>query len=123
MDIVRLNGTQEFSVVGKICDRCNRRAYNDSDFGEFHEFVRIRINVGYGAKAFRDGDLMECDLCEKCAKALLGPYLRTIATFESRCQAIAAQTQLADGEASSGKIIWSLLDDLSASNSGESEPQ
>lgn len=117
MEIIRLNSAKEFLVVGKICDRCNTRAYDDSDCGEFQEFIQIQINVGYGAKAFRDGDFLQCDLCEKCAKTLLGPYLRTIATFETRAQALCAQTQLADEEIG-GKVIWSLLDCLNFPNSG-----
>ena len=118
MDIVRPDGNQQLPVVGKICDRCKMRAYDDSDFGEFQEFVRIQINVGYGAKAFRDGDLLQCDLCEKCAKALLGPYLRTIASFEERTRALCLQTQIAYGD-TPGKTIWNALDYLNLLNSGE----
>lgn len=118
MDIVRPGSNHQFPVVGKICDRCNRRVYDDSDFGEFQEFVRILINVGYGAKAFRDGDLLQCDLCEKCAKTLLGPYLRTIATFETRSQALDMQTQLGDAH-EGGKVIFNALDFLNVqSNDG-----
>ena len=54
---------------------------------------------------------------------LLGPYLRTIATFEERKQALSEQTQLGQS-ALSGKVIWSLFEQLNAGGSvGRKSPR
>ncbi len=90
MDVVRFCSNEAISVVGKICDRCGLRASAAEDFWEFQEFVRIQIDVGYGTKVFDDGDLLRSDLCQTCAKTLLGPYLRVIATFDDRIRALRA---------------------------------
>ena len=112
MEVIRFKEYSDFQVVGKICDRCGLRVSAADNFWEFQEFISVKIDVGYGAKVFRDGDLLQCDLCESCTSNLLAPYLRTVSTFEERQRALSMKFQ-ADvqhpGEGP-GRTIWSLLD-------------
>lgn len=56
------------------CDRCGRLAQVGDD-PEFHEFTSIGYTAGYGT-IFGDGNLVEIDLCQRCLKDTLGPWLR-----------------------------------------------
>ena len=47
---------------------------NDIDC-EFHEFTSIEYEAGYGS-IFGDRNKVEIDLCQRCMKELLGPWLR-----------------------------------------------
>lgn len=109
MEIVRSYGSQDFPVVGRICDRCGLRVSAREDFWEFQEFVQISIDVGYATKVFRDGDLMKCDLCQRCTHSILGQYLRTIATFAERNQNL--EKAIANQDRRSGRVVWSILGD------------
>lgn len=88
MDVIRVGCNDTCTVIGKICDKCGRRASVFTDCGELQEFVRVNIEVGYGTTAFDDGDLLQADLCQTCTKALLGPYLRVVSTFDERIRAL-----------------------------------
>lgn len=80
MDIVRWNQS-ELKVVGKRCDKCGRdwRSYRSLDQElELAEFTRIKVNAGYNALHFVDGDYLLADLCQCCTSALLGSVLRRV---------------------------------------------
>lgn len=62
------------------CDSCNLVALKSSGQYEFQEFISIRISGGYGS-IFGDCTIWECDLCQNCAKKILGRYLRKVADF------------------------------------------
>ena len=69
---------EQLTIVALTCDRCDVHcsAVSDQVF-EYQEFVHIFISGGYGS-IFGDGANLECDLCQRCAKELFGPYLRNI---------------------------------------------
>lgn len=58
------------------CDKCGRSAKLESGDFEFHEFTSITRTCGYGSGQ-DDGSTYETDLCQYCAKELLGNYWRT----------------------------------------------
>ena len=62
-------------IISMTCDRCNFKKTKEGNLMGFQEFVSIRFNCGYGS-VFNDGDTMLCELCDSCAKNLLGKYLR-----------------------------------------------
>jgi hypothetical protein len=65
---------REVTVDTKIvCDRCGAEEYLN-DYGQ--EYLRWKNNVGYFGREFEDLTTLELDLCEKCVKELLGPYIR-----------------------------------------------
>jgi hypothetical protein len=57
------------------CDRCGVEAQHDLDEG-FNNFVQIDFVSGWGSE-LGDGTHVEVDLCHRCLKEALGPYLRT----------------------------------------------
>lgn len=58
------------------CDRCGARVHADAVL-EAQEWIRIRIDGGFSS-IFGDGAQLACDLCQKCAKTVLGPFLKPI---------------------------------------------
>ena len=58
-----------------ICDRCGRRAENESDSFEFGEYLSLDHTGGYGS-IIGDGTRLELDLCQHCVKELLHPFAR-----------------------------------------------
>lgn len=58
-----------------ICDRCGRRAENESDSFEFEEFLSVNYLGGYGS-IIGDGTRLQLDLCPHCVKELLSPFAR-----------------------------------------------
>ena len=58
-----------------ICDRCGRRAENDSENFEFQEFLSID-NIGGYRSVIGDGKRLQLDLCQHCLKELLLPFAR-----------------------------------------------
>lgn len=94
MEIVRWENSQ-MQIVGLRCDLCNRdwRGYKglDQEF-EVLEFTRIKVNAGYGARHFVDGDRLVSDLCQCCTSALLGRVLRRVGNeFERQPTAAEAE--------------------------------
>jgi antitoxin CcdA len=61
-------------IFAITCDRCGDRY--DSDDVEFNEFLTIDRVVGYGS-IFGDGKHIRLDLCQRCTKTLLGPWIQS----------------------------------------------
>lgn len=59
-------------ISAKSCDRCH--FYAEKDDPEFHEFLSINRQAGFGS-VFGDGNRLKLDLCQHCVKALLNPWL------------------------------------------------
>lgn len=59
-------------VSAKSCDRCHYHA--EKDDSEFHEFLSIDRQASFGS-IFGDGNRLKLDLCQRCVKALLNPWL------------------------------------------------
>lgn len=66
---------QSFMVSAKSCDRCKRHA--DADDAEFHEFLTIDRQAGYGS-VFGDGQQLKLDLCQHCVKTVLGDWMKIL---------------------------------------------
>lgn len=62
------------AVSAKICDKCGKRV-PENDFGEWQEFFHWRNKCGYYS-VWGDGNLVEIDLCQKCAYELLRSVAR-----------------------------------------------
>ncbi|EEV6510698.1 hypothetical protein ABLU61_24225 [Klebsiella sp. GG_Kp153] len=60
-------------IFAITCDRCGYRY--DSDDVEFREFLVIDRVVGYGS-VFGDGNHIRMDLCQHCAKKILGTWIQ-----------------------------------------------
>ena len=65
---------KEKVVTTKICDKCGLEATYD-DVVEWQEFYHIRFTGGYGS-VFGDESRIECDLCQKCLKGMIGDICR-----------------------------------------------
>lgn len=79
MKIVRVEADGSADVVGMRCDRCGldvRANRSLREQFELQEFLIIDFTVGYGGKAFFDGDKCRCDLCQYCVSTLIGRFLR-----------------------------------------------
>lgn len=63
---------------GVVCDRCQTTLLESVDLGEV---LHVRLHAGYGS-AWGDGNLVELELCDACAHALLAPYARITASAE-----------------------------------------
>lgn len=61
---------QSLIVSAKSCDRCKRHAD-----AEFHEFLSIDRQAGHGS-VFGDEQQLKFDLCQHCAKAILGDWIK-----------------------------------------------
>lgn len=60
-------------VSAFTCDKCGKTVQKDSlDYQEGHH---INFVGGYSS-VFGDGVAVECDLCQDCLKALVGPFAR-----------------------------------------------
>jgi len=57
-----------------ICDCCGVE-YDDPM--ELQEFLSHSDRGGYGS-VFGDGYLIEIDMCQRCIKNILGPYVRVL---------------------------------------------
>lgn len=55
-----------------ICDRCKKEY---EDIWELQEFHDVSFVAGY-ASLLGDGNRITCDLCQRCFKDLIGPYLK-----------------------------------------------
>lgn len=71
--------TQEIEVIESITCDCCGRVIPIKDTLDFYEIWSIQKVGGYGS-VFGDGNVLELDLCEYCAKDLLGKYIRITAT-------------------------------------------
>lgn len=76
--MLQLRPITTHQLVG-ICDRCNREMGSETQDGEWEERISISFRAGYHS-IFGDGNLVECDLCQHCVKAILEKYLRV--TFD-----------------------------------------
>jgi hypothetical protein len=56
------------------CDRCGAEAQHDGDVG-FNNFLRIDFDASWGSE-LGDGNRVEIDICHKCLKETMGPWLR-----------------------------------------------
>lgn len=74
MIILREMTIQEPASI--ICDRCGRRAENESDSFEFGEYLSLDHIGGYGS-IVGDGTRLQLDLCQHCVRELLYPFART----------------------------------------------
>jgi len=57
------------------CDVCHKIFDPKLDIFETQEFLYIDFRGGYGS-VFGDENKVECDICQRCLKELLGKYLR-----------------------------------------------
>jgi len=55
------------------CDRCGRR--DDNDGMEGQEFLSWSMSCGFGS-IFGDMSHIDLDLCQHCAKELLGQWIK-----------------------------------------------
>lgn len=65
-------------ITAFTCDRCSKYI-PDNDCYEFQEAHHISFVGGYGS-VFGDGVKVECDLCQKCMKELIGGISRIAST-------------------------------------------
>lgn len=74
MQTKKLIEVSKVETVEKVCDKCGFKTDSDN-FVEWQEFQYFYYQGGYGSVL---GDLteLEADLCQRCYKDLLGPYLR-----------------------------------------------
>lgn len=75
MKITKVITSEEEVVSGYICDKCRREINYVFDCMALQEMLHISYISGYDS-IFGDGSVVECDLCQKCMKELLGEYLR-----------------------------------------------
>ena len=61
-------------IYSIFCDKCEQEFRDTFDV---QECKTIKFSCGYGS-VFEDGGRYELDLCQSCAKELLGPYLRYV---------------------------------------------
>ena len=73
MILLREMSIQEPASI--ICDRCGRRAENESNSFEFGEYLSLDRIGGYGS-IIGDGTRLQLDLCQYCIKELLSPFAR-----------------------------------------------
>lgn len=70
--------TTQSEVLRSItCDVCKKPfdAARESAKLEIQEFHSINFVGGYGS-IFGDGRTVQCDICQRCLRKLLEPYLR-----------------------------------------------
>lgn len=66
--------TFEYKEVTKIvCDRCKREITPADNVIEWQESYTIEFEGGYGS-VFGDGNGVQCDLCQRCLKELIGDF-------------------------------------------------
>jgi hypothetical protein len=68
--------TQHYAET-KECDKCHKVYDVDDDCLEAQEFHHIRFTGGY-ASVFGDEATIECDLCQRCLKELIGDICRVV---------------------------------------------
>ncbi len=59
------------------CDRCKRV---DDDIMEIQEYLNYQNNAGYGS-VMGDGNELRMDLCQRCVKEVLGPFIRVVGNY------------------------------------------
>jgi hypothetical protein len=60
-------------VAACTCDRCGQRLTPNDD--DWHEKLSIAYTAGYFS-VFGDGAAISIDLCQRCVRETLGPWLR-----------------------------------------------
>ena len=68
----------EHEVVAHRCDCC-KKEWTPADWINSQEMLRWRGTGGYGS-VFGDGAQLSLDLCQDCAKKLLGDYIQVDAS-------------------------------------------
>lgn len=58
------------TIAGVVCDRCKGEVRDSIELGEV---LHILLHAGFGSE-WGDGNIVECDLCDACAHALLGAF-------------------------------------------------
>lgn len=61
-------------LSAKTCDRCGRHTKKAADDAEFHEFLSVDRQAGYGS-IFGDGNRLKLDLCQHCIKDVLSQWM------------------------------------------------
>ncbi len=61
--------------VSVTCDCCDKEYFFDDDILEIEEFLSISKKTGYSS-VLGDGRFWTLDLCQRCAKTLLGPFMK-----------------------------------------------
>jgi len=64
-------------TVESTCDKCRKVARKDEEPEEFQAFLHIEKYCTFGS-VFGDGNVMRVDLCQHCAKELLGEYAEIV---------------------------------------------
>ena len=59
-----------------VCDVC-KKEYPVDDCMEIQEFHHVRFTGGY-ASVFGESSRVECDICQRCLKMLIGYYVRYV---------------------------------------------
>ena len=57
------------TVVSVTCDKC----HNEIEESDFDDMINVEFIGGYSS-IFGDGVKVSVDLCQRCFKALVGPY-------------------------------------------------
>jgi hypothetical protein len=63
-----------YTLISTTCDRC-KKVIDPDDIVENQEICFIRFTGGYGS-VFGDGAEVECDICQRCLKELIGGFYR-----------------------------------------------
>jgi len=71
-------GSSDPELHRVVRDRCQTPLLESVDLGEV---LHVRLHAGYGF-AWGDGNLVELELCDACAHALLAPYARVTSSAE-----------------------------------------
>lgn len=58
-----------------VCDRCGKVMEQGVAETEWQERFIISFRAGFGS-IFGDGNLVECDLCQKCVQIVIGKWMR-----------------------------------------------
>lgn len=77
LNIVRRQVTQD-SIESVTCDKCGKTYSTNpanNDFMEVQEFHHVDFTGGYSS-VFGDMTQVQCDLCQRCLKELVGSYCR-----------------------------------------------
>lgn len=72
MKITQTQPVATTKIVALQCDRCRTR---HDHVIEMQEYLQIDTRAGY-ASVFGDQNHVELDLCQKCTKEVLGPWIR-----------------------------------------------
>ena len=70
--------TKTTKIIESVtCDRCKTVYSYEGDPFEYQEIFFIHFEGGYGS-VFGDGNLVVCEICQKCIKELIGDFCRVL---------------------------------------------